>query len=100
MIELLNADGAHVVVIHPIPKLPGRSARLRRADDPGQVLQRQRSDRSFADRERRLAVAAERGAVAAAASATAFGFDDELCEAYALLGRACRHVDIPATSAT
>ena len=80
VIERLNAAGAHVVVIHPIPKLPAAPhgcavLTILVKSCSGSV------DRAFADRERRLAVAAERGAVAGAASATAFGFDDELCEA-------------------
>ena len=80
VIAQLNADGAHVVVIHPIPKLPAAPhgcavLTILVKSCSGSV------DRAFADRERRLAVAAERGAVAGAASATAFGFDDELCEA-------------------
>ena len=79
MIERLNAAGAYVVVIHPIPRLPAAPhgcavLTILVKSCSGSV------DRAFADRERRLAVAAERDAVAGAASATAFGFDDELCE--------------------
>jgi len=79
VIERLNAVGTHVVVIHPIPKLPAAPhgcavlTILIKACS-GSV------DRAFADGERRLAVAAERAAVAGAANATAFGFDDELCD--------------------
>jgi len=78
VIGQLNAVGAHVVVIHPIPKLPAAPhgcavLTILVKSCSGSV------DRRSANRERALAVAAERAAVAGADDATAFGFDDELC---------------------
>jgi peptidoglycan/LPS O-acetylase OafA/YrhL len=75
----LNAVGAHVVVVHPIPRLeapPYGCAVL-------SVLTRRcrgAVERADADRERRLAVAAERAAVASSERASAVGFDDDLCD--------------------
>ena len=79
VIERLNALGAHVVVIHPIPKLPAAPhgcavLTILVKSCSGSV------DRGAADRERQLAVAAERAAVAGATDATALGFDDMLCD--------------------
>ena len=80
VIRRLNAAGAHVVVIHPIPELPAAPygcavLTILVKSCSGSV------DRAAADRERAPAVAAELSAVADADDATAFGFDDELCDA-------------------
>jgi peptidoglycan/LPS O-acetylase OafA/YrhL len=79
VIAQLNAVGTHVVVIHPIPQLPAApqgcaALTILLKACAGSV------DRVSADRERGLAIAAEQRAVAGAVDATAFGFDDELCD--------------------
>jgi peptidoglycan/LPS O-acetylase OafA/YrhL len=78
VIERLNAVGTHVLVVHPIPRLeaaPQGCAVLA-------ILVKSCSgavDRRAADRERRLAVGAEKQAVVGAVSASAVDFDDLLC---------------------
>jgi hypothetical protein len=78
VIERLNAVGTHVVVVHPIPRLeaaPQGCAVLT-------ILVKACSgavSRPAADRERRLAVRAEKTAVAGARDASAVDFDDLLC---------------------
>ncbi len=78
VIERLNDVGTHVVVVHPIPRLeaaPYGCAALT-------IIVRACSgavSRTAAERERRLAVTAERAAVSGARSAAAVDFDDVLC---------------------
>jgi peptidoglycan/LPS O-acetylase OafA/YrhL len=80
VIERLNAVGTHVIVVHPIPRLeaaPHGCAVLT-------ILIKACSgavSRPAADRERQLAVSAEKAAVAGARNASTVDFDDLLCGA-------------------
>jgi peptidoglycan/LPS O-acetylase OafA/YrhL len=85
VIERLNAVGAHVIVVHPIPRLEAAP----QGCAPLTIIVKACSgavSRPFAERERRLAVSAERAAVARARDATAIDFDDLLCSAQRCAG--------------
>ena len=80
VIGRLNAAGAHVVVIHPIPELPAAPhgcavLTILVKSCSGSV------DRASADRERRWPWRPSGVRSPEPISATAFGFDDELCDA-------------------
>jgi hypothetical protein len=85
VIERLNAVGTHVVVVHPIPRLeaaPHGCAALT-------IIMQACSgavSRPAADRERQVAVAAEKAAVAGARNASWVDFDDLLCGAQRCAG--------------
>ncbi len=85
VIGRLNAVGTHVVVVHPIPRLeaaPHGCAALT-------IIVKACSgavSRPAADRERLLAVNAEKAAVAGSRSAAAIDFDDLLCSALRCAG--------------
>jgi peptidoglycan/LPS O-acetylase OafA/YrhL len=85
VIERLNAVGAHVIVVHPIPRLEAAP----QGCAPLTIIVKACSgavSRPFAERERQLAVSAERAAVAGARDATAIDFDDLLCSAQRCAG--------------
>jgi peptidoglycan/LPS O-acetylase OafA/YrhL len=80
VIDRLNAVGTHVVVVHPIPRLEAAPqgcavVTILVKACTGAV------SRPAADRERKLAVSAEKSAVAGARDASALAFDDLLCGA-------------------
>ena len=80
VIARLNEAGSHVVVVHPIPVLGAEPfgcavlTILLKSCVSG-VTRRE------ADKTRRLAVSAERAAVAGATDASVLDFDDDLCDA-------------------
>jgi peptidoglycan/LPS O-acetylase OafA/YrhL len=80
VLRRLNAVGAHVALVHPIPRLgvapQGCSAlSLLLVSCTGRIA------RADADRERGLAIAAERAAADAAANASVVDLDRDLCGA-------------------
>ena len=79
VIERLNDVGTRVIVVHPIPRLEAAP----QGCAPLAIIVKTCSgavDRPAAERERQLAVGAERAAVAGARNATALDFDDLLCD--------------------